>query len=404
MRPIMLGYRGRPTDRGGPRESPLLMKGPLAATSSLAAALVGAMGLAPAVARAEPAGDSDKTVAESLDAEGRALLDQRHYDEACDRFSESYRLLPGNGVLLRLGLCQELQGKTASAWLTFRDAAARAHASGDAQVERLATRRATAIEPRLSRLTVRLDPDASAAPLLRVTRDGVSLGRAALGSPLPIDPGSHRIEASTPDGQQFTQTVVIAGGGDETVTVTFDHARAVTAAAPAGEPAPAPLAGQAPADAPAGQAVEGPARQAKVAAPVDEAAARKKPTPAADVGLERAWSAQKTAALAVGGLGLAGLGTGVAFQLAVFAKRDRAESLCPTRRDCSPEAISARDEGKSNARFAAATFAAGAAGVVGGLVLWFTAPSASSSTRARAPHLTPVLAAGHVAVRMEGTW
>src|SRR4051812_27217178 len=93
--------------------------------------LFGALALASSTAH----GDSPKS-AETLDAEGTALLNQHKYDEACAMFAESYRILPGNGVLLRLGLCQELQGKTASAWATFRDAAARARAAGDAQVER----------------------------------------------------------------------------------------------------------------------------------------------------------------------------------------------------------------------------------------------------------------------------
>ncbi|HEU4406129.1 MAG TPA: hypothetical protein VFS43_12770, partial [Polyangiaceae bacterium] len=221
------------------------MKGHSVVASSLAVALAGALAFAPADVRAEPAGGADRAVAEALDAEGTALLDQRRYDEACERFGQSYRLLPGNGVLLRLGLCQELQGKTASAWLTFRDAAARARASGDAQSERLAARRAAAIEPRLSRLTVRLDADAGAAEQVRVTRDGVSLGRAALGAPLPIDPGSHLIEAIGPAGQRFAQTVVVGAGGAETVTVTFADAGAgQAAAARAGEPTGAPRAGE----------------------------------------------------------------------------------------------------------------------------------------------------------------
>ncbi|HEU4409294.1 MAG TPA: hypothetical protein VFS43_28810, partial [Polyangiaceae bacterium] len=160
------------------------------------------------------------------------------------------------------------------------------------------------------------------------------------------------------------------------------------------------------------QATGAPGRQPSAAAPPGPTppaaaggAARPKAAPAAEPAPERpsSWSAQKTAALAVGGLGLVGLGAGVAFQLAVFENRDRAASLCPTRRDCSPDAIAARDEGKSDARFAAAAFAAGAAGVVGGLVLWFTAPHASPA-RAGAPRVAPVFSAGQVAVHMEGTW
>ncbi|HEU4536048.1 MAG TPA: hypothetical protein VFS00_18115, partial [Polyangiaceae bacterium] len=320
------------------------MKGHSVVAPSLAVALAGALALAPADVRAEPAAGADRAVAEALDAEGTALLDQRRYDEACERFGESYRLLPGNGVLLRLGLCQELQGKTASAWLTFRDAAARARASGDAQSERLAARRAAAIEPRLSRLTVRLDSDAGAEPV-RVTRDGVSLGRAAFGAPLPIDPGTHVIEAVGPAGQRFAQTVVVGAGGAETVTVTFADTRAgQAAAARAGEPTSAPPADQATGAPAAPPSIVAPPSPAPPAA-ASEAAARKKVAPAADPapGRPAPGSAQKTAALAVGGLGLAGLGAGVAFQLAVFENRDRAASLCPTRRDCSPDAIAARD-------------------------------------------------------------
>lgn len=381
------------------------MKGLPALAPSLACALSGALALAPVLARAEPSGNADKTIAESLDAEGTALLDERRYDEACDRFAESYRLFPGNGVLLRLGLCQELQGKTASAWLTFRDAAVRARASGDTQIERLATRRAAAIEPRLSRLIVRLDPEAEAVSQVRVTRDKISLGRAAFGSALPIDPGEHTIEASAPSGQKFTQTVVVGnGGGSETVVVTFTDARTGQVAG-VGDGAAATPAGQAAEGqgAPADLAASAPPSQGPASAPASVTLARTKAAPTPEGAATPSWSAQKTAAVAVGGFGLAGLGAGVAFQLAVYAKRDRAESLCPTRRDCSSETIEARDEGKSHARFAAAAFAAGAAGVAGGLVLWLTAPNASPA-RAGAPRVSPVFAAGQVGVHMEGTW
>jgi hypothetical protein len=258
-----------------------------------------------------------------------------------------------------------------------------------------------AIEPRLSRLIVRLDPEAEAVSQLRVTRDKISLGRAALGSALPIDPGEHTIEASAPGGQKFTQTVVVGnGGGSETVVVTFTDARTGQAAG----------VGEAAAVTPAGQAAEGQgapadptASAAPASAPASVELARKRAATRPDGAATPSWSAQKTAAVAVGGFGLAGLGAGVAFQLAVYAKRDRAESLCPTRRDCSSETIEARDEGKSHARFATAAFAAGAAGVAGGLVLWLTAPTASPA-RAGAPRVSPVFAAGQVGVHMEGTW
>ena len=349
------------------------MQGPFApAAPLLAAVLSGALALSSAVARAAPPSGSDKAAAESLDAEGKKLLNQRRYDEACAKFDESYRLSPGNGVLLRFGLCQELQGKTVGAWLTFRDAAARARASGDAAVESLATKRAAALEPRLSRLTVRLGEGADGVDQVRVTRDGVSLGPASLGSPLPVDPGLPVVEASAPGGRTFAQRVVVGeGGASETVTVTF--------AAP-------------------------PTREAAALA-ASSAARSPRPTSPPDAGHERGgWSTQTTLALVAGGLGLAGLGTGAAFQLRAVAKRNEAYDRCGGRtNDCPDDALDARDDAKAALRVATPAFAVGAVGALGGLVLWLTAPS-KSPARANAPHLSTVVAAGHVEMRLQGAW
>ncbi len=318
------------------------------------AALAAVWALTPALAAAAPpANAGESTSAESLDAEGKRLLEQHRYGEACAKFNESYRLSPGVGVLLRLGLCNERLGKTASAWQSFRDAAVIARASGDAAAENVATRRAVALEPRLSKLTVRLAPDTGPPGQVRVTRDGVTLSHEALGTPAPVDPGLHVIEATAPGSRTFHQTVVSAEGGDETVAVRF-------------------------------------------------AAAQAKPPPAV-ARPENSWSTQKTLALIAGGLGVAGLSTGVAFQLEVLARSKEIKSLCPTKRDCSDEAIDVRDKGTAAATVAAIAFAAGAAGVVGGLTLWFSAPKGAPA-RAGTSRVTPVVGAGQVGLRLEGTW
>ncbi|MCU0682430.1 MAG: hypothetical protein MUF34_09270 [Polyangiaceae bacterium] len=338
------------------------MMRPSACSSQRVLALVGVLLVFPAVARAAPPVTSDQTNAERLDEEGKKLFDQRRYDEACAHFSQSYRLSPGNGVLLRLGLCQERQGKTASAWLTFRDAVALARSAGNAQVESLAARRAAALEPNLARLSLQLDPAVGAIDQVSVTLDGVSLGRASLGLPMPVDPGSHVIEASAPGGRVFTKTIVIRDDGQkETVIVTFARA---------------------------------PGREVRLAQQPPAT-----PPPARPQG----WSTPKTLALISGGLGLVGLGTGVAFQLQVQARRDDAFSLCPTKRACSPEAIAARDDGLAAANVAAVAFAAGAAGVVGGLALWLVAPS-SSSTPKSAVQVVPVVTAQNFEIQLKGAW
>ena len=138
------------------------------------------------------------------------------YAEACPKFAESQRIDPKLGTLMNLALCHEKQGKTASAWAEYIQAAQLAARAGQADREQVARQSAAALDAVLPHIILKpdtIDP-------ITVKLDGQVLGAAALGTSIPIDPGPHEIIASAAGHIPFTQTVTIpAGHGEQTVAI-----------------------------------------------------------------------------------------------------------------------------------------------------------------------------------------
>src|SRR5579883_326916 len=63
----------------------------------------------------------DKATAEALFNEGKRLMNERKFGEACPKFLASQKLDPGVGTQLNLAVCYEANGQTASAWATFKE-------------------------------------------------------------------------------------------------------------------------------------------------------------------------------------------------------------------------------------------------------------------------------------------
>jgi hypothetical protein len=180
-------------------------------------------------------GQDAKVRAEALFQEAKDLAARGEYEKACPKFLRSQKLDPATGTLLNLASCYEKEGKSASAWAAYKEAAAFAHTAGQIEREKLARERAAQIEPTLPYVTVSVSKQASG---LEVRLDGNALDPAEYGTRLPVDPGDHIVEASAP-GKRRWETRVSATAGTQSDIVVPELEEA--SAQPLGvKPAPPP--------------------------------------------------------------------------------------------------------------------------------------------------------------------
>ncbi|HEX8793941.1 MAG TPA: hypothetical protein VF765_23530 [Polyangiaceae bacterium] len=181
----------------------------------------------------------DQATARALFNEAKPLMEAGHYDAACPKLEAASKVYPGSGVLLNLGDCYEHEGRTASAWTEFGEAASAAERFGRADDLAEARRRQSALEPRLSRLAIRVAHD---VPGLVISRDGSEIDRGAWSEAIPIDPGVHAVTARAPGREDWSGSVTVADAGRMATVVVPELApiappsKEAVAAPPAVEP------------------------------------------------------------------------------------------------------------------------------------------------------------------------
>lgn len=333
------------------------------ASRLLAAGLLLSLGLVPGNAEAQ-----DVPAAEALFREGRRLFDAGHYAAACSKLAESQRQDPSSGTLLNLAACHEKQGRLATAWAEFLAAARLAISQHMPLRAEEAKRRASAIEGALSYLTIKV---INPVPGLRVARDGIELEEGALGSRLPVDPAHHVIKVEAP-GYQPEMVELIIGARSEDRTILLPTLKRLP------EPEPAPELSAPPPPSP--PSVAPPARPAP--------SLRSNVEPSTPVPTNR------TALWVAGGAGLALTAIGSVFGALALSDYSRAKNACPTRTDCSDNALSARERAGSRATVANVTGGLGLAGLGTAFVLYLVEPATPGSpTRSRlVPTLGPAAA------------
>ncbi len=189
------------------------------AVAGLASAVAVILGGSAARAQ-EPA--RDPVAAEALFKAARALVDKGDYAAGCPKFEASLALNPSASTMINLARCHEREGKVATAWHDYQRALVLNRETAGEQrrrsLEAIAQKEIAALEPRVPKLSVVVERAPSG---VEVQRDGTTLPAAALGEPLPIDPGPHEIRASAPGHQTETRAITLAEGQTETVALTL---------------------------------------------------------------------------------------------------------------------------------------------------------------------------------------
>ncbi|HEY3665188.1 MAG TPA: hypothetical protein VGL19_04270 [Polyangiaceae bacterium] len=297
----------------------------------------------------------DKAAAEALFQDGKKLVAQQRFSEACAKFADSQHFDPGVGTLLNLADCYEKNGQLASAWATYKEVVAAAKAPEQAPREQMALAHAAALEPKLPQLLIQVPAD-DAAGVTEVKQDGRVIARAVWGVPLPVDPGDHVVEAAGPGRKPWSGHVAAVEGKLVTVKIPALAVGATGARLP-----PSSATGA--------------------------------PTSAESTGLAR----QKMVALVVAGAGVVGIGIASALGLSANAEYKNAD--CPAGNVCAPSGFDDRKSAISRAKTASIVFGAGAAVLVGGIVLWFTAPTSRTAVSAQ-----PMVGKNCAGLAIGATW
>ncbi len=147
--------------------------------------------------------------------EGVGLETTGNWAAALEKFRAVAAVKSTSRVRFHIGLCQEKLGRWVEALGAYNLALADARQESAADVEKEVEAARASLDARIPRLTVLRG---QAAEAISVSIDGVALGAAAIGTEIPLDPGVHTVETSSPGRGPFRVNVELT----ERVRKTID--------------------------------------------------------------------------------------------------------------------------------------------------------------------------------------
>lgn len=285
------------------------------------------------------------------------------YGKACDAFEGSNRIEPRAGTLIRLGDCREKNNQFASAWSAYSDALSRVK---DPKKREIAQAKVSALEPRLSFLTISV-PDESRVTGLAITRNGKPVDKVLWNRGAPVDGGEYVVAGRAPGHEEWSTKVTVKPEGDK-VSVEVPRFKELEVLTP-------PPGG-------GGELIDdddGPT------GPVDQPSAL---------------TTRRKIALGVAGAGVVSLvGAAILGSQAKGLEQEAHDACAMVTCVDYAEANEALEDARGKARLANVGYGLAVAAGAGAAVLWLTGGPKRADGLAVAPHLAPGLAGAVVSGR-----
>lgn len=320
---------------------------------------------------------AQKATAEAYFDDGLRSMRSGNFADACPKLETSQRTDPAVGTLLYLGECYEKLGKTASAWVTFREADALARSANQPQRAELARVHAERLQAGLSWLTIELEPEARSAPGLKLRCGAAWLDASTPTLTVPVDPGSVLIEASAPGYVSVSRSVSVAAGDRVNVSIPGLLRDPSAVPAPAASSGAAATANAPPAYAPG-------ATKTSEAPPGPDATRARR---------SLAWP------IALGAVGVVGIGVGSVFGFKAIHDASDANDLCPNHRCSEARGETLMNDARHAANVSNVAFSVGAAAIAAAVIVFVVDRPRQERDTVR---LVPALGRAHAGLALEG--
>jgi tetratricopeptide (TPR) repeat protein len=281
--------------------------------------------------------------ADELFKQGKKLMAEKKFAEACPKLEKSFEIDATIGTELNIGRCYEEWGKLGKAYRAYTDALKRADEAKDNRAPKIKELIAK-LEPSVPHLVIHI-PEGAETAGLQVAIDGVAV--TDLTAPQLVDPGPKSIEYALGSGPRKSKLVPMERGGTSEITLELPKAKT--------------------------EKVEKVSDKVVVAPkPVPEA-------PAPNVG-----HGQRVAGVVIAGAGVVTVGISTYLALAARSKyNDALAANCMGMTNaCNMQGLTDTHDARSAANTATIIGGVGVAALAAGIIVYVIAPHASSTEHA----------------------